>query len=236
VIEIRGLKLLKILSNTFFEFLNDFTIFKTPKFFNMKIAIVGHGNVGGTLASSLVSNHQVTIGARNPESSKLSKLKKNPDLKFKSIKEAVSDSEVVIVAIPANLVTELIPSLGDLTGKVIIDATNAVRTKPDPYSTAFHAFKELTNAEVVKCFNTTGFENMSNPNYGAMMIDMFMAGNDTKAKTIARRLALDAGFAQCYDFGDESKVELLEQFALCWINLAIMQNMGRDIAFKLLKR
>ena len=77
---------------------------------------------------------------------------------------------------------------------------------------------------------------MANPNYGAMSIDMFMAGNDSKAKGVAKNLAIDAGFAQCYDFGDDSKVELLEQMALGWINLAIMQGMGRDIAFKVLKR
>ena len=77
---------------------------------------------------------------------------------------------------------------------------------------------------------------MNNPNYGAMSIDMFMAGSETKAKEVARKLALNAGFAQCYDFGDDSKVELLEQFALSWINLAIKQGIGRDIAFKVLKR
>ena len=119
---------------------------------------------------------------------------------------------------------------------MIIDATNAVRDRPEPYPTAFHAFKELTSADVVKCFNTTGFENMANPNYGAMMIDMYMAGGDPTAKKVARNLALDAGFAQCYDFGDDSKVELLEQFAFCWINLAIIQGMGRDMAIKVLKR
>ena len=63
-----------------------------------------------------------------------------------------------------------------------------------------------------------------------------MAGDDPRAKKVAKGLALDAGFSQCYDFGDGSKVELLEQFAVAWINLAIMQGMGRDIAFKVLKR
>jgi 8-hydroxy-5-deazaflavin:NADPH oxidoreductase len=57
-----------------------------------------------------------------------------------------------------------------------------------------------------------------------------------QAKTIATQLALDAGFATCIDFGGDDKVALLEQFALCWINLAMMQGMGRNIAFKLLKR
>lgn len=202
----------------------------------MKIAIVGHGNVGGALASSWASNHEVVIGARDLNSEKIVRLKKNPELKFKSIQEASEGSEVILIATPVNAVIELIPILGNLSGKTIIDATNAVREKPGSYPTTYHAFSDQTNADVVKCFNCTGFENMSDPNYGAMAVDMFMAGSNAKAKEVARKLALDAGFAQCYDFGDESKVELLEQLALSWINLAIFQDMGRDIAFKLLKR
>lgn len=202
----------------------------------MKIAVVGHGNVGGTLASVWAPNHEVVIGARNQESEKLKKLRRNPDLEFSSISEAVAKSEVVLVATPADLAPELIETMGDLSGKVLIDSTNSVKSKPDPYPTAFHAFQNLTEAEVVKCFNTTGYENMGNPNYGAMSIDMFMAGSNPKAKVAAKKLAIDAGFAQCYDFGDDTKVELLEQMALGWINLAIMQGMGRDIAFKVLKR
>ena len=202
----------------------------------MKIAIVGNGNVGGALASSWATIHEVVIGARDPESAKLAKLKKNPDLKFATISEACAVSSVILVATPAHVVNELIPVMGDLNAKVVIDATNAVRSRPEPYATAFHAFSDQTNAKVVKCFNTTGHENMTEPNYGAMPIDMFMAGNDTEAKEVAKTLALDSGFAKCYDFGDASMVELLEQLALCWINLAIMRGMGRDIAFKVLKR
>ncbi|MFN5237470.1 MAG: NADPH-dependent F420 reductase, partial [Bacteroidota bacterium] len=56
------------------------------------------------------------------------------------------------------------------------------------------------------------------------------------AKETARKLATDAGFADCIDFGGSDKVVLLEQFAMAWINLAIMQGMGRDIAFRLVRR
>jgi len=77
---------------------------------------------------------------------------------------------------------------------------------------------------------------MKNPAYGDTQLDLFMAGNSTAAKAIARQLALDAGFANCYDFGGSDRVALLEQFALAWINLAIFQQMGRNIGFKLLVR
>ena len=65
---------------------------------------------------------------------------------------------------------------------------------------------------------------------------MFMAGDSANAKVVAARLALDIGFASCMDFGKADKVELLEKFALAWINLAIMQGHGRNIAFKLVRR
>ena len=77
---------------------------------------------------------------------------------------------------------------------------------------------------------------MKNPVYDGQGIDLFMAGDSAKAKAIAEQLAQDAGFANCYNFGGDDKAGLLEQFALSWINLAIMQGHGRNIAFKLIKR
>lgn len=77
---------------------------------------------------------------------------------------------------------------------------------------------------------------MLNPVYDGAGIDMFMAGDSDQAKRVASTLALNAGFGSCVDFGKADKVELLEKFALSWINLAIMQGQGRNIAFKLLRR
>ena len=126
--------------------------------------------------------------------------------------------------------------MGDVTGKTLIDATNAVRQAPEPYPTVYHALADKTQGEVVKCFNSTGFENMLNPIYHGKGIDMFMAGDSASAKAVAAQLALDIGFASCMDFGKADKVELLEKFALAWINLAIMQGHGRAMAFKVVKR
>lgn len=203
----------------------------------MKIAIIGHGNVGGALAKSwATAGHEILVGARNPQDAKAQALSEHQHISLRSIPEAVAEAETILVATPPHAAVSLVESWGETSGKVIIDATNAVRVKPDPYPTAYHAFKALTQAKVVKCFNTTGFENMQNPQYGDIALDMFMAGDDTNAKGVARQLAKDAGFAECYDFGKGDKVELLEQFALSWINLAIMQGMGRNIGFKLVRR
>lgn len=212
----------------------------------MNIAIIGAGNVGGALASAWYkAGHTVTFGVRNPESPKTIKAAGSfPMIPVKSIAEACSLSEVIVLTTPPEAVISIIPLLGNLSGKVVIDTTNSIITRPEPYHTAYHAIKELTRHEdIVKCFNSTGFENMANPVYRLDLegepeigIDMFAAGNSKKAKEIASQLSKDCGFAECYDFGGDDKVELLEKFALSWINLAIMQGHGRNLAFKLLKR
>lgn len=204
----------------------------------MKIAIIGAGNVGGALATQWQkAGHTVVIGARDANSPKVQKIAgAAPSITTLGIAEAVAQSEVVLIATPPVAIFDIIGALGDVSGKVIIDATNAVRQKPDPYPTVYHALAAKTVGKIVKCFNSTGYENMQNPVYHGTGIDMFMAGDDGEAKAVAESLAKAAGFGACWDFGKSDKVELLEQFALSWINLAIMQGHGRDIAFRLERR
>lgn len=203
----------------------------------MKIAIIGTGNVGGALATAWAkAGHQILLGVRNTAEFKGEALLRNPNTSVHAIGEAAQMAEVILVATPPQFAESLAAAFGEVSGKVIIDATNAVRTRPENYPTAYHAFAALTGAEVVKCFNTTGYENMLDPIYGGEGIDLFMAGNSETAKNTARQLALDAGFGSCMDFGKEDKVVLLEQFALAWINLAIMQGHGRNMAFKVVRR
>lgn len=196
----------------------------------MNIAIIGYGNVGKALASGWKqAGHNVVIGARNPA--------KENAMIVTDIQSAVSSSDVVLVAIPADAVPDFARSLSDVGDKVFIDATNSVFMKEKEYQTGAHALKEILEAEhVVKGFNTTGFENMKNPVYNGEGIDMFTAGDSIKGKKVVEQLAKDVGFDACYDFGGDNKFELIEQFAMSWINLAIMQGEGRDMAFKVLKR
>lgn len=204
----------------------------------MKIAIIGSGNVGGALAQRWVaSGHTVLIGAQFPLSEKNIKLASIiGEDRFCAIPDAARQSEVILIATPPTAIFEVIDAMGDVSGKTLIDATNAVRQKPAPFETVFHALCENTGGKVVKCFNSTGFENMLQPVYQGEGIDMFMAGDDVSAKEVARKLALDVGFGSCWDFGKADKVVLLEQLALAWINLAIMQGHGRNLAFKVVKR
>lgn len=203
----------------------------------MNIAIIGTGNVGGALATNWAQKgHTINLGVQDKNNFKGAGLLNNENTKVLSIAEAVAKSEVILLAIPPSAIFDVVEQMGDITGKVVIDATNTVRLAPESYKTVYHCIADRTKAEVVKCFNTTGFENMLNPVYGGEGIDMFMAGDSDKAKAIARQLVLDCGFGSCVDFGKSDKVELLEKFALSWINLAIMQGAGRNMAFRIVKR
>ena len=205
----------------------------------MKIAIIGTGNVGGVLATKWANKgHEILLGVQDQNNFKGRQLLENPSTSLHSISDAVSLAEVVLVATPAPFAADVAKSLGDTNGKVIIDTMNIIMGRgPQGYTTTSEAILDNTaTREVVKCFNTTGFNNMLNPEYQGMAIDLFVAGDSQKGKTIARQLALDAGFGECYDIGGNDKFQLMEQFAWFWINLAMFQGQGREIGFKLLKR
>lgn len=206
----------------------------------MNIAIIGSGNVGGSLAKKWVkAGHTVLVGARTPLSEKNSQLATEiGEDRFTSIENAVKQCEVILLSTPAPAAVEVVKSLGDTSGKIIIDAMNVVMGRgPQGYKTTTDAILDHTQTrDVVKCFNTTGFNNMLNPTYGNTALDLFVAGDSEKGKQIAIQLAKDAGFAECYPIGGNDKFELMEQFAWFWINLAMFQGQGREIGFKLLKR
>jgi 8-hydroxy-5-deazaflavin:NADPH oxidoreductase len=205
----------------------------------MTIAIVGTGNVGGALATQWSkAGHSLVLGVKDENNFKSKELLKNQNTTVTSIAGAVKLCEVILLATPARVSVDIAKLLGDTTGKIIIDAMNIVMGNgPAGFSNTADAILANTNtSDVVKCFNTTGFNNIINPIYNGAALDMFMAGDSERGKKIVRQLALDAGFAECYDVGGNDKFELMEQFAFFWINLAMMRGQGREIGFKLLKR
>lgn len=204
----------------------------------MKIAIIGTGNVGGSLATKWAhAGHEIFLGVRDISNFKGKDLLQNANIKVGTIHEAVAESEVILLATPAMLAVEVAQSLGDTSGKIIIDSMNIIMGRgPAGFSnTADAILANTASKDVVKCFNTTGFNNMKNPNFGDVAVDLFTAGDSEKGKEIAISLAKDAGFAACYDVGGNDKFMLMEQFAWFWINLA-MKNQNREFAFKILKR
>src|SRR6266852_3084684 len=98
----------------------------------MKLAIIGAGNVGKALAGSATkAGHSVTISASNPEHAREAAAATN-SAAASSNKEAIEDADLIVLAVPADKVDEVVDALiPGLDGKVIIDVTNRINPQ-DP--------------------------------------------------------------------------------------------------------
>ena len=154
--------------------------------------------------------------------------------------EAAAKADVVLVALPFGIAKGVLESL-DLTGKIVLDVTNPVL--PDLTGLAVggntSAGEQVAQwsrgARVVKIFNTTGYNNMADPDYAGVPISMFYCGDDSAAKEVAKGLASELGFDPV-DAGPLQNARLLEPMAMLWIWLAVKGGNGHGIAFKLLRR
>src|ERR1017187_9946360 len=93
----------------------------------MKIGIVGSGNVGGTLGTRWAqAGHQVIFGSRDPASEAIRKLVAGAggSARAATQKEAAAASDVVLLSTPWTVAREAVEGLGDLSGKILIDAVN----------------------------------------------------------------------------------------------------------------
>lgn len=210
----------------------------------MKIAIIGAGNVGGTLGKGWAkAGHEVVFGVRDTADPKLKALLATADGKARaaSVKDAATSADVIALTVPWGAAQDALKSAGNLNGKILLDCTNPL--KPD-LSGLTHGFATsggeqvaawAAGARVVKIFNTTGAGNMGKPVYAEGPTVMLYCGDDPAAKRTAAQLAADLGF-EPYDVGPLHEARLLEPFALTWIHLAVFQKLGTNFAFRLVKR
>lgn len=210
----------------------------------MKIAIIGSGNVGGVLGSRWAKGgHEVVFASRNPASLEIQDLlsESGPTARAASHAEALAASDVVLLAMPWPATREVLESLGDFDGKILIDATNPLLpdlsglTHGGNTSGGEAVSQWAHNARVVKAFNTVGNNLMANPHFQDDSSVLFYCGDDKPAKAVVHELAEELGF-EPQDAGPLTQARVLEPFALLWISLAVLQGYGRDIGFKFLRR
>ncbi|MDX1613730.1 MAG: NADPH-dependent F420 reductase [Candidatus Promineifilaceae bacterium] len=209
----------------------------------MKIAIIGTGNVGSALAQGWTAHgHEITFGSREPERDDVQALvaKVGSRARATTITAAAAAAPVVVLAVPWRAVETTVAEIDDWTDKILLDTTNPIASGLQPLfgsdtSGAEEIARQADNARVVKAFNTTGAENMANPDYDGQALTMFICGDNGQAKSTVTNLARDLGF-EAADVGDLSAARLLESMALVWIRLASRQGLGRQIGFKLLRR
>jgi predicted dinucleotide-binding enzyme len=205
----------------------------------MNIAIIGAGNVGRALGMRWAeAGHAVTFGTRDPDAEKARELAALAGVAVATPGVAAAAAEIIVLATPWPVTYTVVEGLGDLTGKILVDATNPIAPGlqldvGQTTSGAEEIAKRAPGARVVKAFNTTGYNNMLDPVYGGESTTLFIAGDDGAAKATVAELAETLGF-DVADVGGLSTARFLEPLALAWISLAMSQ--GREIAFKLVRR
>jgi NADPH-dependent F420 reductase len=214
----------------------------------MKIAILGVGNVGGTLGKRWArAGHEVAFAARDPAGAKVAALVREagPSARAATVPEALRQAEVVLLAVPWQNAQEALAAAGDLRGRVLIDATNPVALTAEgtrqgllighTTSGGEQVARWAEGARVVKAFNTTGYQNMADPLYGSQGLSMLLCGDDAEAKKVVADLARQLKF-EPVDVGALRSARYLEAVAMLWIDMAILQGFGTNFGFQVVKR
>ena len=195
----------------------------------MRIAVIGAGNVGSSVARAGVdSGHEVILSATTPEKARTvadtlgaSAAANNPD--------AVRQADLVVLAVPYSAVADIADEIADAAaGKIIIDATNAL--KPDlsglavtDRSAAELLQERLPAARVVKAFNTVFASRQADPVVDGSPLDGFYAGDDAEAKQTVAEFLTGIGYRPI-DAGGLSSARALEQMA--FLNILLNASNG----------
>lgn len=206
----------------------------------MNIAIIGSGHIGAGLARAWAGKgHHVVFGARNPDEPALVKLCGELRTSAAAVGAAAARGDVVVLAMPYGALDDVLAAAGDLTGKLVIDCTNAVEKGwtlkyGHTTSAAEELQRRIPGARVFKSFNAQGAENLAQPVYGGVAASNFYCGDDGAGRQVMKQLIEEVGF-EAVDAGPLKHARLLEPLMLLWI--ACAQTTGtRDLAFKLLRR
>ncbi len=209
----------------------------------MKIAVIGAGNVGGTLGRRWAAlGHEVVFGVRDPAREKYQGLvtQTGGRARLAGNREACTGADAVLLATPWSTTQAALAECGSLQGQVLIDATNPLGadlrlTIGHTDSGGEQVARWAPGARVVKAFNTTGFNIMDDPVIQGRHAVMYVAGDDPDAKAVVCDLASAIGF-EAVDAGTLDSSRMLEPLAQLWIHGAYRQGLTRDYAFHLLRR
>jgi NADPH-dependent F420 reductase len=210
----------------------------------MKIAVIGTGNVGGTLGRRWAEQgHEVVFGARDPDAEKVRDvlLSAGSNARAAAIADAAASATVVVLATPWSAAQSAIEAAGNLSGKIVVDCTNPIRTGLTGLALAVdtsageHIAQWAPGARVVKAFNTIGSKNMADPIYGRDKATLLVCGDDAEAKETVGDLATQLDF-DVIDAGGLDAARHLEAFALLWIHMAYGAGLGEHFAFRVVRR
>ncbi len=190
------------------------------------IAIIGTGDVAHALGVEFAAQgHTIVYGSRKPDRSSVRDLIKETGhgATATTQAEAVVGADIVVLAVPGMLVEEITLSLGNLSGKIIIDPTNPMERN----STGLSHAVDTSNAEiiqaaapdayVVKAFNTLNWKTMLDPDESGGPVSIPLAGNNDDAKQSVATLISGMGLDPI-DLGGVENAHWIEGMLILWIN------------------
>jgi predicted dinucleotide-binding enzyme len=203
----------------------------------MKITVIGTGNMGSGFVKQLSSaGHRVRVTGRDIDKAKaLADQYENADAFVAA--EALGDSDVIVVATAYADAVAALQSLGDLTGKIIIDITNPLSadymslTIGHVSSAGEEIAKAVPQAHVVKAFNTLFAQVLADgPTFANdQRGSVFVAADSERAKQTAVSVAQSMGW-NTVDAGALVNARYLEPLAGLNIYLGYGAGMGTSIA------
>jgi 8-hydroxy-5-deazaflavin:NADPH oxidoreductase len=190
----------------------------------MRIAVIGKGNIGGTLGSKWrAAGHDVVYGARDGSGL-------GPGgAPVRSIGDALEDAGVVLLAVPGQAVSDVVTEQGAaLAGKVVIDAVNRMGA-PEFDSQALIA-AAAPSARYVRAFNSLGWENFADPLPGTTM---FFAA-DPEARAAAEELISTVGLEPAF-VGDATATPTVDGLLPLWFALVRQNSGNRKVALRIVR-
>jgi predicted dinucleotide-binding enzyme len=149
--------------------------------------------------------------------------------------------ELLAIAVPGTSAVDAIQlaGIGTFTGKIVIDVTNPLDMSGMPprlvgglgTSAGELIQHAVPDAFVVKAFNTAGNATFYKPQFAGGPPDMFLCGDDAKAKETVATICTAFGW-NVIDVGGIALAHYLEALAMVWIITAFSGNHWNQ-AFKL---
>ena len=173
----------------------------------MTTAIIGVGNIGGTLARNLVAGGEsVLLAAKNRSRAEALADELGPPARSATVEDAMAGADAVVLALWLDTIKELLPEHARvLEDKVVIDPSNpvafdengqATRTLPAGQSAGSLVAALLpAGAHYVKAFGTLGADALAGAaRREPRRVALFYATDDDAAATTIERLVRAAGF------------------------------------------
>lgn len=202
----------------------------------MKIAVLGTGMVGETIASKLVQlGHEVRMGSRTANNEKAVAWARKAGAKASqgTFADASAFGELVFNATLGQGSLEALHAAGKdtLKGKILVDISNPLDFSKGMPPTLFvsntdslgeqiqRAFPET---KVVKALNTINCNVMVDPSRLPGEHDTFVSGNDADAKARVKQILTEGfGWKRVIDLGDISTARGTESYLALWIRLMV---------------